>query len=75
MIRLGWCIFVAWQTWKLYVFYPSCMSFAGCVLMSAVDMACFCLSVCASFVCLRASRQKEQQYGAAAGVASHKEKL
>jgi len=51
------------------------MSFAGCVLMSAVDMACFCLSVCARLVCLRASRQKEQQYGAAAGVASCKEKL
>jgi hypothetical protein len=56
-------------------FYPSCISFSGCVLMSALDMACFCLSVCASFVCLRASRQKEQRYGAAAGVASHKEKL
>lgn len=52
-------------------FYPSCMSFAGCVLMSALDMACFCLSVCARLVCLRASRQKEQRYGAAAGVASH----
>jgi len=51
------------------------MSFAGCVLMSVLDMACFCLSVCASFVCLRASRKKEQWYGAAAGVASHKEKL
>jgi len=56
-------------------FYPSRMSFAGCVLMSALDMACFCLSVCARLACLRASRQKEQQYGAAAGVASHKEKL
>lgn len=56
-------------------FYPSCMSFAGCVLMSALDMACFCLSVCARLVCLRASHQKEQQYGAAAGVASRKEKL
>lgn len=52
-------------------FYPSCMSFAGCVLMSALDMACFCLSVCARLVCLRASHQKEQRYGAAAGVASH----
>lgn len=56
-------------------FYPSRISFPGCVLMSAVDMACFCLSVCARLVCLRASRKKEQQYGAAAGVASHKEKL
>lgn len=56
-------------------FYPSCMSLSGCVLMSALDMACFCLSVCARLVCLLASRQKEQQYGAAAGVASHKEKL
>ena len=51
------------------------MSFAGCVLMSVLDMACFCLSVCARLVCLRASYQKEQRYGAAAGVASHKEKL
>lgn len=56
-------------------FYTSCMSLSGCVLMSALDMACFCLSVCARLACLRASRQKEQRYGAAAGVASHKEKL